>query len=35
MPPITATAINCSLSARGRKSSTDAMLAVLTEHFEA
>ena len=35
MAPITATAINCSLSARGRKSSTDAMLAVLTEHFEA
>ncbi len=34
MAPITATAINCSLSARGRKSSTDAMLAVLTEHFE-
>ncbi|WP_366930958.1 NAD(P)H-dependent oxidoreductase [Sphingopyxis sp.] len=35
MAPITATAINCSLSARGRTSSTDAMLAVLTEHFEA
>ncbi|MGQ2932630.1 flavodoxin family protein [Sphingopyxis sp.] len=35
MAPITATAINCSLSARGRKSSTDAMLAVLAEHFEA
>ena len=35
MPPITATAINCSLSARGRRSSTDAMLAVLTEYFEA
>ncbi len=35
MAPITATAINCSLSARGRKSSTDAMLAVLTEHFAA
>lgn len=35
MAAITATAINCSLSARGRKSSTDAMLAVLTEHFEA
>lgn len=34
MAPITATAINCSLSARGRKSSTDAMLAVLAEHFE-
>lgn len=35
MAPITATAINCSLSARGRKSSTDAMLAVLAEHFAA
>lgn len=31
--PLTATAINCSLSAKGRKSSTDAMIAVLTEHF--
>lgn len=30
---LTATAINCSLSARGRASSTDAMLAVLAEHF--
>lgn len=28
-----ATAINCSLSAKGRKSSTDAMIAVLAEHF--
>lgn len=35
MIPLTATAINCSLSARGRKSSTDAMLALLAEHFEA
>ena len=33
--PLTATAINCSLSAGGRKSSTDAMLAVLAEHFAA
>lgn len=32
---LTATAINCSLSASGRASSTDAMLAVLTRHFEA
>lgn len=31
---LTATAINCSLSAGGRASSTDAMLAVLTEEFE-
>src|SRR3546814_14905769 len=31
--PLTATAINCSLSSRGRKSSTDAMLAVLAEHL--
>lgn len=31
--PLTATAINCSLSAEGRKSSTDAMIAILTEHF--
>src|SRR3546814_4743051 len=31
--PLTATAINGSLSSRGRKSSTDAMLAVLAEHF--
>ena len=30
---LTATAINCSLSAQGRKSSTDAMIAVLAEHF--
>lgn len=30
---LTATAINCSLSASGRKSSTDAMIAVLAEHF--
>lgn len=30
---LTATAINCSLSAGGRESSTDAMLAVLAEHF--
>ena len=33
--PLTATAINCSLSTGGRESSTDAMLAVLTEHFAA
>ncbi|SKB53835.1 flavodoxin family protein [Sphingopyxis flava] len=33
--PLTATAINCSLSTGGRESSTDAMLAVLAEHFEA
>jgi len=33
--PLTATAINCSLSSGGRKSSTDAMIAVLAEHFEA
>ena len=31
--PLTATAINCSLSAKGRASSTDAMIAVLAEHF--
>lgn len=31
--PLTAAAINCSLSAKGRASSTDAMLAVLAEHF--
>lgn len=31
--PLTATAINCSLSAKGRASSTDAMLAMLAEHF--
>jgi multimeric flavodoxin WrbA len=31
--PLTAAAINCSLSAKGRASSTDAMLTVLTEHF--
>jgi len=31
--PLTATAINCSLSAGGRDSSTDAMIAVLAEHF--
>ncbi|WP_337180285.1 flavodoxin family protein [Sphingopyxis granuli] len=31
--PLTATAINCSLSSKGRKSSTDAMIAVLAEHF--
>ncbi|NIJ39029.1 multimeric flavodoxin WrbA [Sphingopyxis panaciterrae] len=30
---LTATAINCSLSAKGRASSTDAMLGVLAEHF--
>ncbi len=30
---LTATAINCSLSAKGRQTSTDAMLGVLTEHF--
>jgi multimeric flavodoxin WrbA len=33
--PLTAAAINCSLSAKGRASSTDAMIAVLAEHFEA
>ncbi len=33
--PLTAAAINCSLSARGRASSTDAMIAVLSGHFEA
>ncbi|MHA4835207.1 flavodoxin family protein [Sphingopyxis sp. MSC1_008] len=33
--PFTATAINCSLSAKGRASSTDAMIAVLAEHFAA
>ena len=33
--PLTAAAINCSLSARGRASSTDAMIAVLAEHFAA
>lgn len=32
---LTATAINCSLSASGRASSTDAMIAVLSGHFEA
>lgn len=32
---LTAAAINCSLSAKGRASSTDAMLAVLAEHFAA
>ena len=31
--PLTATAINCSLSSKGRASSTDAMIAVLAEHF--
>lgn len=31
--PLTATAINCSLSASGRASSTDAMIAVLAEHL--
>lgn len=33
--PLTAAAINCSLSAKGRPSSTDAMIAVLAEHFAA
>jgi multimeric flavodoxin WrbA len=33
--PLTATAINCSLAAKGRASSTDAMIAVLAEHFAA
>ena len=33
--PLTAAAINCSLSAKGRASSTDAMIAVLAEHFAA
>ncbi|HJS10327.1 flavodoxin family protein [Sphingopyxis sp.] len=33
--PLTATAINCSLSAGSRASSTDAMIAVLAEHFTA
>src|SRR3546814_18669786 len=32
--PLTATAINCSLSTGGRESSTDAMLAVLAAHFK-
>jgi multimeric flavodoxin WrbA len=32
---LTAAAINCSLSAKGRASSTDAMLAVLAEYFAA
>jgi multimeric flavodoxin WrbA len=31
--PLNAAAINCSLSAKGRASSTDAMIAVLAEHF--
>ncbi len=31
--PLTALAINCSLSAGGRTSSTDAMIGVLAEHF--
>ena len=35
VPLMTATAINCSLSAKGRPSSTDAMIAVLAEHFAA
>lgn len=34
-PPLKATAINCSLSAGGRESSTDAMLALLAREFEA
>jgi multimeric flavodoxin WrbA len=33
MPSLTATAINCSLSAKGRESSTDAMIALLAEQF--
>jgi multimeric flavodoxin WrbA len=33
MAHLTATTINCSLSAKGRKSSTDAMIAVLAEQF--
>lgn len=33
MAALTATAINCSLSAKGRKSSTDAMIAVLAEQL--
>lgn len=33
--PLSAAAINCSLSTGGRASSTDAMIAVLAEHFEA
>ena len=33
--PLTATAINCSLSVKGRPSSTDAMIAVLAEHLTA
>lgn len=33
MPSLTATAINCSLSASGRESSTDAMIGVLAEQF--
>lgn len=32
---LNATAINCSLSAKGRQSSTDAMIAVLAEEFAA
>src|SRR3546814_19632777 len=32
--PLTATAINCSLSTGGRESSTDAMLTVLADHFK-
>src|SRR3546814_7460481 len=32
--PLTATAINCSLSTGGRESSTDAMLAVLADPFK-
>lgn len=32
---LNATAINCSLSAKGRESSTDAMIAVLAEEFAA
>lgn len=35
MSQLTATAINCSLSAKGRASSTDAMIAVLSEQFSA
>ena len=31
--PLTAAAINCSLSSGGRASSTDAMIGVLAEHF--
>lgn len=34
MAALTATAINCALSATGRKSSTDAIMAVLAKQFD-